>query len=81
LFYLPFLLFFKGQIECPENFILEKYFVDRHFKRFKVMIVNAKHFSFCSKHEHGLGQRLIGLGFFFSFQVSSPEALRQNAMA
>jgi hypothetical protein len=39
LFYLAFLLFFKGQIECPENFILEKYFVDRHFKRFKVIVV------------------------------------------
>jgi hypothetical protein len=34
------LLFFKGQIECPENFILEKYFVDRHFKRFKVIVVH-----------------------------------------
>jgi hypothetical protein len=36
---LAFLLFFKGQIESPENFILEKYFVDRHFKRFKVIVV------------------------------------------
>jgi hypothetical protein len=36
---LAFLSFFKGQIECPENCILEKYFVDRHFKRFKVIVV------------------------------------------
>jgi hypothetical protein len=35
-----FLLFFKRQIECPENFILEKYDVNRHFKRFKVMVVH-----------------------------------------
>jgi hypothetical protein len=39
LFYLAFLLFFKRQLECPENFILEKYFVARHFKRFKVIVV------------------------------------------